>query len=98
MNFSGSCENLNGRSLTPIPKDPDFGNDCRLTIHCEIVVNGFRLGEQKRVVLLLCKLATEMAFNICTAERESCLGQHDRIDDLIARKLSGDKRPVVRKF
>jgi len=39
-----------------------------------------------------------MAFNIFTTERDSCLGQYDRIDDLITCKLSGDKRPVVRQF
>jgi len=39
-----------------------------------------------------------MAFNIFTTKRDSCLGQYDRIDDLIARELSGDKSPVVRQF
>ena len=39
-----------------------------------------------------------MALNIFTTKRDSCLGQYDRIDDLITCKLSGDKSPVVRQF
>ncbi len=39
-----------------------------------------------------------MAFNIFTTKRDSCVGQYDRIDDLITCKLSGDKSPVVRQF
>jgi|SRR5450755_3121216 hypothetical protein len=39
-----------------------------------------------------------MAFDIFTAKRVSCFGQYDRIDDLITRKLRGDKRTVHRQF
>src|SRR6266849_3837900 len=39
-----------------------------------------------------------MTFNIFTTKRISCLGQYDRIDDLIPCKLRGDKRPVFRQF
>jgi hypothetical protein len=39
-----------------------------------------------------------MTFNIFTTQRVSCLGQYDRIDDLIPCKLRGDKRPVFRQF
>jgi hypothetical protein len=48
--------------------------------------------------LLLRKLALEMAFNIFTAQRVSCIAQYDRIDDLIPCKLRGDKCPVFREF
>src|ERR1700721_1190233 len=98
MSFSGSYKNPNCNSLAPIPKSPDFGNDCCLAIDREIVVNRVRLEAQKRVVLLLRKLAVEMAFNIFMAKRDSCLCQYDRIHDLITCKLSGDKRPMVRQF
>src|ERR1700737_276734 len=50
------------------------------------------------MLLLLRKLALEMTFNIFTTKRVSCFGQYDRIDDLIPRKLSGDKCPVFRQF
>src|ERR1700694_1118254 len=39
-----------------------------------------------------------MAFDIFTAKRVSCVGQEDRIDDLITCKLSGDKCAVFRQF
>src|ERR1700688_4865988 len=39
-----------------------------------------------------------MAFNIFTAERVSCFGQYDRIDDLITCKLRREKRSVHRQF
>jgi hypothetical protein len=39
-----------------------------------------------------------MTFNICTTERVSCLCQYDRIDDLIACKLRGNKCPIFRQF
>jgi hypothetical protein len=51
-----------------------------------------------RALLLLRKLALEMAFDIFTTKRVSCVGQDDRIDDLITCKLSGDKCAVVRQF
>src|ERR1700730_13284741 len=50
------------------------------------------------MLLLLRKLPLEMTFNIFTTKRVSCFGQYDRIDDLIPRKLSGDKCPVFRQF
>jgi hypothetical protein len=52
----------------------------------------------RRALLLLRKLALEMAFDIFTTKRVSCVGQDDRIDDLITCKLSGDKCAVVRQF
>jgi hypothetical protein len=48
--------------------------------------------------LLLRKLAREVTFNIFTAKRVFCFGQHYRIDDLITGKLSGDKCSVLRQF
>jgi hypothetical protein len=39
-----------------------------------------------------------MAFNIFTIQRVSCFGQYDRIDDLIPRKLRGEKRAVFWQF
>jgi hypothetical protein len=44
------------------------------------------------------KLALETILNIFAAQRVSCSGQYDRIDDLIAGKLSGHKRPVLRQL
>ena len=52
----------------------------------------------RRVLLLLRKLALEMAFDIFTTKRVSCVGQDDRIDDLITCQLSGDKCAVFRQF
>jgi|SRR5450432_933177 len=49
-------------------------------------------------LFLLRKLAVEMALDIFTAKRVSCVGQDDRIDDLISCKLSGDKCAVGRQF
>src|ERR1700738_2521635 len=39
-----------------------------------------------------------MTFNIFMTQRVSCIGQYDRIDDLIPCKLRGDKCPVFREF
>jgi len=39
-----------------------------------------------------------MTFHISTAQRVSCIGQHNRIDNLMARKLRGNKCPVLRQF
>src|SRR5208337_2199226 len=39
-----------------------------------------------------------MTFNIFMAQRVSCFGQYDRIDDLIPFNLRGDKCPVFRQF
>jgi hypothetical protein len=39
-----------------------------------------------------------MTFHISTAQRVSCIGQHNRIDDLMPCKLRGDKCPVFRQF
>src|ERR1700730_3911746 len=39
-----------------------------------------------------------MTFNIFTAQRVSCTGQYDRIDDLIPCNLRGDKCRVFRDF
>src|ERR1700681_1302499 len=39
-----------------------------------------------------------MAFNIFTAERVSCFGQYDRIDDLITFKLRREMSSVHRQF
>ncbi len=52
----------------------------------------------KGALLLLRKLALEMTFNILMTKRVSCLGQYDRIDDLITCKLSGDECSVSRQF
>jgi len=41
---------------------------------------------------------TRVTFNIFTAKRVFCFGQHYRIDDLITGKLSGDKCSVLRQF
>ncbi len=38
------------------------------------------------------------SFNIFTTKRISCVGQYDRIDDLISCNLRGDKCPVFRQF
>src|ERR1700676_1928680 len=48
--------------------------------------------------LLLRKLTLETTFNVIATKRVSCIGQYDRINDFIARKLRGDKRPVFRQF
>ena len=48
--------------------------------------------------LLLRKLALEMTFNTFATKRVSRFGQYDRIDDFIACKLRGDKRPVFQQF
>ena len=48
--------------------------------------------------LLLRKLAREMAFDIVTTEGIICSRQYDRIDDLIACELRGDKGPIQRQF
>src|ERR1700682_3563341 len=39
-----------------------------------------------------------MAFDLFTTKRVSCVGQDNRIDDLITCKLSGDKCAVFRQF
>src|SRR3984957_9957036 len=40
----------------------------------------------------------KVAFNIFTAQRVSCSGQHDRIDNLVACKLRRHERPIFREF
>jgi hypothetical protein len=44
------------------------------------------------------KLPFEVAFNILATERDFCVGQQNRIHDLISCKLRGDKCPVFRQF
>jgi hypothetical protein len=39
-----------------------------------------------------------MTFNFLTPKRVFFAGQYDRIDDFVAFNLSGDERPLVRKF
>src|ERR1039458_6252455 len=39
-----------------------------------------------------------MAFDILATQRVSCVGQYDRIDDLIPCVLRGNERPVSRQF
>ncbi len=50
------------------------------------------------MLLLLRKLALEVAFDIFTTKRVPCFGQHDGIDHLIMRNLGGDKCPVFRQL
>jgi hypothetical protein len=48
--------------------------------------------------LLLQKLSLEMTFNLFTTQRVSGFGRYDRIDDLIAFCLRGDKCAVFWQF
>src|SRR6476646_2658677 len=66
-----------------------------MAVHLETIGS---LMVSQAVSLLLFKLVLEMNFNVFPVERISCLGQYDRIDDLIPSKLGGEKRPIFRQF